>query len=193
MSNTVDMEPVLDFLRSYVTASYETEVARYTEQDPKVFLPRIRRLEQFFAKGVSTGISASLPKYDDEDERAMFTAKAARLVRGAIFKIKQWKHPREGVLYQAYLGSTTPAKHTGYLESLWVKKQDDELKIVGRYTVCRSCFATGQHGGARCPDCNGLGWNYLEGLKLTSFGTPEQTLRIEAPSFPPYLPEYNSD
>ena len=193
MSNTVDMEPLLGFLRSYVTASHETEVARYTEQDPKAFLPRIRRLEQFFANGVSTGISASLPKFDDEDERALFTAQAAQLVPPAIFKIKQWNHPREGVLYQAYLDSSTPAKHTGYFESLLIRKQGDELKIVGRYTVCFACFATGQYDGSRCPDCSGLGWNYLEGVKLTSFGTLEQTLRIQAPSFPSFIPEYNSD
>jgi hypothetical protein len=111
MSNTVAMEPLLEFLRNYVTMRHETEVASHTEQDLKSFLPRIRRLEQFFAKGVSTGISASLPKFDDDDERAIFTAQAAQLIPQPIFKIKQWKHPQAGVFYQVYLGSSTPAKH----------------------------------------------------------------------------------
>jgi hypothetical protein len=195
MSNTVEMEEMealLALLRTYVIASHETEVALYTERDPNAFLPRIRRLEQFFANGVSAGISASLPKFDDE-ERAIFTSKAARLVPPPIFKVKRWNHPREGIFYQAYLGSSTPAKRTSYFESLLARKQGDGLKIVARYTVCLACFSTGQHGGTRCPDCDALGWNYLEGLKLTSFGAPEETRHIEAPTLPAFVPEYDSD
>jgi hypothetical protein len=193
MTKPVTMESVLEFVRSYVTATYETEVASYTEHDQDAFLRRFRRLEQYFAKGVQTGIPASLPKYADEEDRAAFTAKAGRLVTPLIFKIKQWRHPEHGVLYQVYIGATTPAKHTGYGKSLLIAPRDGELKIVARYTPDLACFATGQHAGAPCPDCRGLGWEYLDGLKLPSFGTPEQTLRIEAPSWPKFAAEYERD
>jgi hypothetical protein len=192
MSNTAEMDELLAFLRGYVAADHEVDVAQYTERDPKEFLPRIRRLEQFFAEGVSTGISASLPEFDDE-ERAIFTAKAARLVPRSLFKVKKWEHPREGVLYQAYLGSPTPAKQKGYLTSVLVKKVRGDFKIVGRYAVCLACFATGRHGGKRCPDCSAPGWDYREGLKLKTFGKLQETLRLEAPTNPAFLSEYESD
>jgi hypothetical protein len=191
MDAKTELEGLLAFLRDYISADHETEVARYTERDQKEYLTRIRHLEQFFVN-VSTGLSASLPEFDDE-ERAIFTAKAARLVPRSLFKVKKWQHPREGVLYQAYLGSPTPAKQKGYLTSVLVKKVRGDFKIVGRYAVCLACFATGRHGGKRCPDCSAPGWDYREGLKLKTFGKLQETLRLEAPTNPAFLSEYESD
>jgi hypothetical protein len=85
------------------------------------------------------------------------------------------------------------AKYTGYGESKLVAPLDGELKIVGAYTPDLACFATGQHAGKPCPDCRGLGWKHLDGLKVTSFGTPEQTLRLRAPSLAQYAAEYERD
>lgn len=187
-----DLDAVVAWLHSYVAADHETEVARYVEHDQQTYVALIRNLERFFTGEVSTGLGASLPTFDDDD-RELFRAKADRLIPRAIFKVKRWEHPREGVLYQAYLGSSTPARQNGYHQSLLVKPMAGEFTIVARYAVCRSCFATGQYDGKRCPDCSAPGWDHREGLNLKSFGDAQATRHLEAPTNPAFLPEYESD
>jgi len=191
METKAQFEKLLTFVHAYVSSDYETEVASYTEHDQDAYLKRIRHLEQFFA-GVSIGHSASLLEFNDK-ERRLFTAEAARLIPRSIFKIKQWRHPSEGVLYQVYLGSSTPTKTKGYGQSFLIRRADGGFKIVARYAVCRACYGTGKHDGKRCPQCYAPGWDYIEGLKLKSFGDLQETLRLEAPTNLKFLPEYESD
>jgi hypothetical protein len=187
-----DFDAVVTWLHSYVAADHETEVARYVEHDQQRYLALIRNLERFFSNGVSTGLGASLPALD-EDDRELFRAKASRLIPHVIFKVKRWEHPREGVLYQVYLGSPDPAKQNGYHESLLVKPTAGHFTIIASYTACLACFTTGLYAGKRCPDCSAPGWDYLEGLNLKSFGDAQATRHLQAPTNPAFLPEYESD
>jgi hypothetical protein len=187
-----DLDAVVAWLRSYVAADHETEFAQYVEHDQQKYVALIRNLERFFSDEVSTGLDASLPALNDDD-RALFRAQADTLIPRAIFKIKRWKHPQEGVLYQAYMGSPIPARQNGYHQSLLVKPMEGQFTIVARYTACLACFATGLYDGKRCPDCSAPGWDYREGLNLKSFGNAQATRHLQVPTNPAFLPEYESD
>jgi hypothetical protein len=187
-----NIDGAIAWLERYVAANHETEVAWYRERDQQKYRPLIENLRRFLAGGVSTDFGVLLPERD-ADARDRSDATSAQIVPRSIFKVKQWDHPREGRLYQAYLGSPTLAKRKGYLESLIVMVIDGEFKIVGRYLVCRTCRATGRVGEQRCPECSAPGWDYLEGLNLESFGTAQATRHLETPTNSAYLPEYESD
>lgn len=190
MSN--DFDAIVAWLRRYVAADHETEVAQYVEHDQQKYVALIRNLERFFSGEVSTGLGASLPTLDDDD-RELLRAQAHELIPRAIFKVKRREHPREGVLYQAYLGSPIPARQNGYHQSLLVKPMAGQFTIVARYAACLACFTTGLYDGKRCPDCSAPGWDYREGLNLKSFGNAQATRHLKAPTNPAFLPEYESD
>jgi hypothetical protein len=191
MNDSTEMDMIVAFLQRYVAADHEADVGQYLDRDPAEFRSRTRRLEDFF-EDARTGIATSLPEFDDED-REIFRDTAQSLVTRRVFKVKRWIHPVHGSLYQGYIGSPAPAATSGYLVSLVIKKISGDFKIVGRYAACLACFATGQYDGKRCPDCSAPGWDFREGLNLTSFGDAQETSHLEAPTNPAFLPEYESD
>jgi len=180
------------FVRDFIRADLETDVAR-NMTDAAEYSRRLQALKEFFASDVSPGHPLVISTELDDDVRTALEAQARGLKPRVLFKIKRWLHPREGTIYQAYLSSTAPSKTKGYFESLLVKGHDGRFRIVGRYSVCRACFASGKHGGKRCPDCYAPGWDYREGLKLKTFGKAQETQRFEPPTNTAFLPEYEAD
>lgn len=186
-----DMDRVVGFVREYIAADLEAERAGGVDNDE--YLRRLQALKAFHDKGVGPGQPLVLSDELSQAEREQLAMQASKLRPRPFFKLKRWKHREQGILYQAYLGSSTPSKKKGYYESVLVKDVGGTLAIIARHSVCGACFATGLHAGKRCPDCEAPGWRYVEGLNLTSFGEPEVTLRFEAPTNTTFLPEYESD
>jgi hypothetical protein len=192
MKSSAEMERVLAFLQEYIQKDFSAAVAN-NMGDAAEHAVRMQALRMLFAEGAGPGLSPTIATNLDEATRRTLQAQAAELRPRTIFKLQRWQHPEQGELYQAYVDSTSPGKLTGYFQSLIIKQVGGALRIVGRYVVCRTCAATGSFQGQRCPDCGSLGWLHREGAKLTSFGTPLETLRLHEPTHPAFLPEYHGD
>jgi hypothetical protein len=187
-----DLDAAIEWLHEYVSADFKAQRARFLEPDAQQYSLLARHLQDFFSSDVPSGLSIGRPELDEET-LAVFKAQAANARTRPIFKVLQFKHTRHGILYQAYVASPTASIRTGYFESLLVTKIEGDFKIVGRYLACSACFATGNQAGKRCPDCSAKGWDFRQGLRLKVFGKLLDFRRLQAPTNPNYLTEFDSD
>jgi hypothetical protein len=192
MKSSTEMDRVLAFLQEYIQQDLSVAVAN-SMGDVAEHAVRMQALRMLFAEDAGPGLSPTIATNLDEATRRTLQAQVAELRPRTIFKIQRWQHPAQGEIYQAYAGSTSPGKLMGYFQSLIIKQIRGALRIVGRYVVCRTCAATGSFQGQRCPDCGSLGWLHREGVNLTSFGTPVETLRLHEPTNPAFRAEYHGN
>jgi hypothetical protein len=126
-------------------------------------------------------------------------ALAERFRRRDLFQVKTLSHPDQGILAIGYAGETStalpPPFSSGYKYLYLMQPQGDSWAICGHYTPCFACMSLGcSQAGETCAPCGGLGWEYLFGLDLKSWGSVTGTLKLVAPREPePHQKEYEKD
>ncbi len=157
------MEKVSQFIQAFIALEFDVTVQLRTESDAALIEKNLNALNEKF-HGLPSGqhLSTVRTLENPEDVRAQVQPRV-------LFEIKEYKHALLGPLYRVYLSSHFHGDNTCFC-NFYVAAIEQELKIIARYNVCNECHGTGQHGGASCEECAGIGWNLRGGTAFESIG-----------------------
>jgi hypothetical protein len=180
------MDDIIAFLKAFATADLAARRAVCAAAPDPEFDAKVRALDAFYDQSQGPmGFDEIRPPNADP---AVLAQSLGRVAPRIVFLIRRYRHPAFGDLWRAYVSTGTAASVTRYFESLFVGATDKGLRIVARRRVC---FACGGRGDA-CSTCGGSGWEPAGGAALGDLGAPVETLRLEAPTDPVSLKDYES-
>jgi hypothetical protein len=191
MNKTRPVDKVLKFINSFIQADYEANIACYKEKDYDKFTDIVLKTKKFLDKEIVTLTSRGW-EFSDEDW-AIWYKQGDDVIPRSLFQIKVYKHAKLGLIYRCYLGTNT--KDQGmYAYSFYVAEKKSGYRIITIDSACVFCSASGKTGKLDCYDCKGLGWKYYGGMKLNIYKQkPVEIIKIEEPTWPEYLVDYNKD
>jgi hypothetical protein len=190
------MDEVIEFARRYIALSFEHSRAMWQIKDDREYQKVLAELDAMFAvpdgsgEGRSPGLSPEkLAKYAHD-----YAASAH--VPTLLFQVKEYEHPKLGRIFLCYFSILTrdaDADVTAYHLGYWVQRTKDGLKFISLTDYCPACHATGVFQGKKCPECHGAGWNHRDGIKIGDPGKLVAVRKLEAPTDPDSLEEYNRE
>ena len=189
------LQDAADILHSALEAelAYKQAVCAEPEEDAYQ-QARQELLKHYVAEG-STWHEERVQSKDFRPNPAL----AERFRRRDLSQVKTLNHPEEGALAIGYAGETStalpPPFSSGYKYLYLLRPQGDSWAICGHYTPCFACMSLGcSPDGETCSTCDGLGWEYLFGLNLETWGEVTGALKLLAPREPaPHQQEYERD
>lgn len=190
------MDEVVEFIRRFIEKAHEAERAAYLP-DRAEFDARLRDADSSFDQTAGAlGLNIAWGYKDDATDPEMADAGRQALARmrpAILFLVRRYAHPVFGDLYRAYIDSGTKKRQTSYLYNLSVARRPDGLKIIARQGKCLTCRGSGQLDGEACYQCGGTGWEDLGGEQLGDLGPAVEVRRLEAPTDPQSLADYQKD
>lgn len=190
------MDEVIAFLRDFIASDYEARLASY-QPDRAMHDEKRRKAESFLdpeTGAISLGLAfAWVDEKDDPEGANAIPQIIARKQPSILFLVRRYNHPVFGDLHRAYIDRGERARSTGYLWSLYVARTPRGLKIIARHGKCLTCRGSGQLDGEPCYQCGGAGWNDLGGEAIGDPGPVVEVRRLEAPTDPQSLADYERD
>jgi hypothetical protein len=195
-----------DFLRADFEAIYESNFSYGgTALEPEKYSSALKKLEGFFAKGLNCSghqlhistpqVEAILAMNIDPETKKKLRIKELNIVPRRLLKIKKWEQ-ENNIFYQAYITNHSgKIEKQGYHQSFIINEENGNFSIISYYSICFDCAdGTGLVRGKICAGCNGLGWVHREGKTFARLGGDHQeVMRIEPPTDPDFIGEYNSN
>jgi hypothetical protein len=187
------METQLDqavrFMEEFALAENEAARAQYTERDEAVFQAALRRMEGYFAPGMSPDVND--PQNRDADFFASHEPAVGNLKPRRLQQVKQYHHPQLGALFRCYVNNyISLGPKVLYFGNFYHADQGEGLRIIASYLVCRHCAGLGQVEGDACSECEGRGWHWVRGMELETLGRLIEVRKLLAPDKPEHLQDY---
>jgi hypothetical protein len=183
------MDEVIGFIKQFIQAEYEAEVARFSEPDYDVFSEKAERVDACYVPDLYGTVSRpmSLPAAVFEKMKRQ----AAEVTPRVLFEIRQYQHPKLGALYRCYLSDRRRRPEgTSYFDNKFVASTEEGLKIIASYERCDACQGSGKVDGERCRECELEGWRMGAGAKLRALGPLVERRKLTPPTDPQDLPLY---
>jgi hypothetical protein len=190
------VDEVIAFVQDFIAREYEARRA-CCQPDRSVFEDKRREAESFFDQEAgSIGLDMAwnwASEKEDPDLAKALPQILARMRPDILFLVRRYRHPRWGDLYRAWVDGGTQRRRTSYLLSLFVARTPRGLRIIAKWGTCVTCRGTGVLDGEGCPECGGTGWEFAGGEQLGELGPVVEVRRLEAPTDPQSLADYERD
>jgi hypothetical protein len=184
------MDDIIAFLKAFVAADLAARRAVYAARSDADFDAKVRELDAFYDQRQGPmGFDEIRPPNADP---AVLEESLRRVGPRIVFLIRRYRHGEFGDLWRCYVSSGVTGAVTRYFESLFVARTDKGFRVVARWRICLACRGAGESGGQTCAMCAGDGWEPGGGGELGDLGAPVETLRLEAPTDPVNLKDYES-
>jgi len=187
------MDAVIPFIREFIRAEFEARRAMFTENDDAVFAACVQAADRFFdsrAGGTDIGRPPGLSEAA-KDPDSLEAAALDELRLRTLFIVRQYHVTEYGDLFRGYVSSGMKARKSRYFHSLFVARSAIGLAIIGRWGICVTCWGSGTVDDRPCPTCVGSGWEPAGGMQIGQLGPVLDTRRLEAPTHPLSLADYN--
>lgn len=192
------LDEAVDFFQRFIQAEYEMAVAAYSEPDSQRYARKLEAFEQLL-KGVRTR-DARVRGVDDLELGILgddwFETGKRILERyrpRTLFQVKHYTHSELGDLFRAYVSEPDAFMGKAYSASFYATQVEDTLRVISLYFICDECEMTGTVQGAPCPECQGTGWRFMEGRRIGPPGTLVGVRKLQPPSRPEQLKEYEAE
>jgi len=189
----MDKNEVIEVLRQFTRRDHEARLALYTEPDPETYQRKVAEVEQHYAleEGVYTGFSHR--RQLSEQWHRTRDKMGKRVTQRVLFQVKKYESPEFGELFLAYLSGEFKHDQDGYAQRLVLTQTKAGLRISSVDGLCLSCTGRGKIGEEQCSACGGRGWEHGSGRKLGTLGQLVETYKLQAPTDPTSLAEYESE
>jgi hypothetical protein len=187
----MDMKDVIEFLRRFIHHDCEARLASYTEPDAEAFQRKVDEVERFHApeENIHSGFSRGELS---EQWHEMSGKMREKVVPRTLFMVKKFPQPEPDGLYRAYLSGGFKHSRKGYEWRLTLSATPNGLRIMSIDRLCLNCMGSGQTAGDPCQECGGKGWQHASGKRLEVLSQPVEVFRLQAPTHPVSLADYES-
>lgn len=188
-------EDAILHLQSSLQAELNYKQAVCAEPDPAVYQSARATLLMHYVPAGAQWHEARIERPDFRPDPGL----AERFRVRDLFQVRLYAHPVHGMLALGYAGETStalpPPFSSGYKYLYVMKVHEGKWTICGHYTPCFACMCLGTNlEGNPCGNCNGLGWEHLVGIEVTTWGKKEGRVQLIPPREPaPHQAEYEND
>jgi hypothetical protein len=193
VSRDMDMKEVVEFLQRYIQQEYEVIMAKYTELDYNAFQKKIPEVDQFYSSEDGIYYSLTRPREMSPAEWEEMAAAGKALRPRVLFQVKKYKHSKLGEVCRAYLSGEKPSAQGRFMQLVSVAGTEEGMRIISMDRMCLSCGGNGKIGDAPCKTCKGVGFQHAEGRKLGKLGPLLENNRLQAPTHPKSLADYEAE
>lgn len=193
MERNTMIEEVNKFIDDLLSVEYATFISMYTEKDQKKYLDQYEKLKNFYVEYVShEGFIWDREEHEVEEminNRLDYTGKK---IKRTCFQIKEYDNEEYGKIYRCYIGMNTKGLSDFYINNYWqnyfVAKVAGQYKIVSKYILKKRIDEMKKLS----TDLN-KSWHHIDSDEFKALGKPTAILKIESPTHPVEIAEYNAE
>ncbi len=183
------IEKVKEFIGELLEIEYKTTILYYTEKDQNVYQESHNRLKSFFEDYISPEISS---RKNPETPLSMGQSALENIIKRVCFQIKEYGNEEYGKIYRCYISYNYNGKSEvnklKYWQNYFVAQINGDFKIVSDYTK-----KSGMDEKNKFPVDLNKSWDHIDGDKISIPGKPTAVLKIQPPTHPVELSEYNGE
>lgn len=192
-NSALHIDEVTLFIQNFIFAEHEAKVAASTERNDIIRIQKAEAALQYFDPSTGIDLTFAWERTPDEESIERSKQTVERMRPRILFQVKQYKHPKLGILYRAYV-STPYTYNTSYSDSIYLTiTAEYGFKIISKYAYCMDCEGTGKKGDNLCYMCKGSGWEYAGGMELDTLGDLISVHKFKAPTDPASLKDYEAE
>lgn len=177
------MDDLVLFFRRYFRLEFEIEDLRLA-RDPSYVARCAESAGHWYVRGAGVPLLFLTPADNVDDLRASFYERH-------LFKVSLRSDSQFGRIARAYVSDTNLAfAPDSYAMALDAAVVEGLPKILGEYSACRVCACTGvipkgrrhPRAGEPCDNCDGEGWKFIRGLRLSYAVAPSKFVVLKIPT-----------
>jgi hypothetical protein len=169
-----DVNDFLEFIEGFIAEEYQNWVSAYTERNSSIFEKSVK---DFKSKYYDGDFYIDIKRKNSVDK--IWFDNAIGFLRGTqkriIFQVKKYLLVKSKPLYSAYLSSADSGGDTYFL-LVFCTKTENSFKIVSSYLT--------DHEGY---------FDYHDGVEFDELPEPIKVIKLQPPTDPADLEEYNSE
>ena len=188
-------DDAVSLLQSALEAELAYKQSVCAEPDPTVYQSARNHLLSHYVPEGAEWHEARIERADFRPDPGL----AERFRVRDLFQVRFYTHAEHGMLALGYAGETStalpPPFSSGYKYLYVMRVHEGQWAICGHYTPCFVCMCLGtQPADQTCANCNGLGWEHLVGLEVTTWETATGRIALNPPREPaPHQTEYERE